>query len=114
MLAGTADGLVGGRRAQPQRGRRLHHLVARGQQLGRQRVQVDLVAEQGAEPLGGPNRVVLAPVEAEVDRLLDATAGRLEQGGHGQGRPGHRPARRPGPDPLPSPASCSAAPRNSR
>jgi hypothetical protein len=30
-----------------------------------------------------------APVEAPVDRLVDAAAGRLEGGGHGQGGPGH-------------------------
>ena len=33
--------------------------------------------------------VVAAPVEAAVDRLLDAAAGRLEHRGHGQGGGGH-------------------------
>ncbi len=48
----------------------------------------------GAEGLDGPGGVVAAAVEAPVDRLLDPPAGRLEQGGHGQGGPGHHPARR--------------------
>jgi hypothetical protein len=75
-------------------------VVDQRQQLGRQGVQVHLVAEAGAEPLDGQGCVVLAPVEAQVDRLLDAAAGRLEQGGHGQGGRGHRPARRPLADPA--------------
>jgi hypothetical protein len=59
-----------------------------------------LVAEARAEPLDSPGRVVLTPVEAQVDRLLDAATGRLEQGGNGQGRRGHGPARRPPADPA--------------
>jgi hypothetical protein len=47
----------------------------------------------------GLDSVVLAPVEASVNRLLDAAAGRLEQRGHGQGGAGNRPARRLGGDP---------------
>jgi hypothetical protein len=78
----------------------LHGLVNRGQQLGRQRVQVDLVAEAGAERLDGPGGVVAAPVEAPIHRLLDAASGRLEQRRHGQGGAGHRPARRALPDPT--------------
>jgi hypothetical protein len=40
--------------------------------------------------------VVLAAVEAAVNRLLDAAASRLEQGRDGQGGASHRPARRIG------------------
>ena len=77
-------------RSKPQRRMcRLHGLVGHGQQLDGHAVQVDLlvqpIAERG-DPLGG---VVAAAVEAPVDRGLDAAAGRLEQRGHGQGRPGH-------------------------
>jgi hypothetical protein len=46
-------------------------------------VEVDLVAQVGGERLDGLGGVVLAAVEAPVNRGLDAPAGRLEQGGHG-------------------------------
>jgi hypothetical protein len=72
----------------------LHGLVNRGQQLGRQRVQVDLVAEAGAERLDGPGGVVAAPVEATIYTVLDAAAGWLEQRGHGESGAGDRPTRR--------------------
>jgi hypothetical protein len=62
------------------------------QQLGLQGPQVDLVPQPGREPLDGAGGVVAAAVEAAVHRLLDAAAGRLEQGGNGQGGRGHRPA----------------------
>jgi hypothetical protein len=69
----------------------LHGLVDHG----RQRVQVDLVAQADAERLDRLGGVVLAAVEPPIhNRLLDAAAGRLEQRRHGQGRAGHRPARR--------------------
>jgi hypothetical protein len=51
------------------------------EQLGRQRVQVELLAQARAEGLDGPGRVVAAPVEASVHGVLDAAAGRLEHGG---------------------------------
>src|SRR4029450_1867572 len=73
---------------------RLHGLVDRGQQLVREAVQGDVVTQGGGEGLDGPGRVVAAAVEAAVDRGLDAAAGRLEQGGHGQGGPGHGPTGR--------------------
>jgi hypothetical protein len=82
--AGWAGGWLG--RPQPQRRlRRLHRLVDHPQQLGRQAVQVDLLVQpitERGDRLGG---VVATAVEATVHRLLDAAAGRLEQGGHGQG-----------------------------
>src|SRR6266545_4789963 len=60
-----------------------------GRQLGGQGVKVDLLMQPGTEHLDGPAGVVATPVEAPVDRLLDAPAGRLERRGHRQGRPGH-------------------------
>jgi len=54
-----------------------------------ERVQVELVAQVGAERLDRLGGVVAAAVEAPVDRLLDAAAGRLEHPGHGQGGGGH-------------------------
>jgi hypothetical protein len=86
----TCDGC--GRFLLPQPERRLgrlHGLLDHSQQLGGQGVQVDLLAQPGAEGrhcLGG---VVAAPVEAPVDRGLDPPAGRLEHRGHGQGRGRH-------------------------
>jgi hypothetical protein len=71
----------------------LHGLVDHGVQLGRERVQVDLVAESVTERLDGLGGVVAA-VEASVDRLLDAAASRLDQSGHGQGGAGDDPAGR--------------------
>jgi hypothetical protein len=65
---------------------RLHGLVHDRQQLAAEGVEVDLVAQAGGERLDGLDGVVLAAVEAPVHDLLDAAAGRLEQGGHGQGR----------------------------
>jgi hypothetical protein len=67
-------------------------LVAHGQQLGGQGGQVHLIAQAGPEPLDDPGCVVAAPVEAPVDRLLDAAAGGREHRRHRQGRPGHRQA----------------------
>ena len=54
-----------------------------------QAVQIDLVAQPDAERLDGPGGVVAAAVEAPVDPLLDAAAGRLEHRRHGQGGPRH-------------------------
>src|SRR5829696_864081 len=67
------------RGTQPQRrGSGLHGLVDHGAQLGRQGVQVDLVAQPGAERLDRSGSVVAAPVEAPVHGLLGATAGWLD------------------------------------
>ena len=63
----------------------LHGLVDHRQQLAGQGGQVDLVAKVGAEGGDGVGGVVAAAVEAAVDPLLDAAAGRLEGGGYGQG-----------------------------
>ena len=79
---------------------RLHGLVNDRQQLGGEGIEVDLVAQADAERFDRLGGVVLASVEAPVNRLLDAAAGRLEQGGHGQGGPGDRPARQLGADPA--------------
>ena len=80
---------------EPKRGRGgLHGLVDHGQQLGRQRIEIDLVAELGTECLDRPDRVVLATVEAAIHDGLDALSDRLEQGGHGEGGAGDGPARR--------------------
>jgi hypothetical protein len=84
-----------GRWPKPERRRgRLHGLVRHGEEFGRDRVQVDLIAQAGAECLDGLSRVVPAAVEAPIHRLLDAAAGRLEQGRHGQGGGGHNPGGR--------------------
>src|SRR5512132_2169337 len=45
------------------------------QQLGREGIQVELVAQPDAVGLDGLGRVVLAPVEAPITRLLVATPG---------------------------------------
>jgi hypothetical protein len=67
------------RRSQPQRRRdRFRGLVGHGQQLGRERIEVGLVAELGAERLDDLGRGVAAAVEAPVDGVLDAPPGRLE------------------------------------
>jgi hypothetical protein len=79
---------------------RFHGLVNDRQQLGREGVEVDLVAQAGRERLDGLGRVVAAPVEAPVNRPLNATAGRLEQRSGGQGGASDRPARRLGADPA--------------
>src|SRR6266545_4691707 len=87
--------------SEPQRGAgRLHRLVDHREQLGSETVEVDLGMQPGAECLDGPGRVVAAPVEAPIDGLLDAPAGRLEQAGDGQSGAGHCPARRLGADPT--------------
>src|SRR5512132_474477 len=87
--------------SKPQRYRRwLHRLVSHREQLPGEGIEVDLVAQPGAERLDGLGRVVLTPVEAAVNSSLDATPSRLEQGGHGQGDAGHRPARRLPADPA--------------
>jgi hypothetical protein len=62
--------------------RRLHRLVEHAQQLGRERVEVNLVAEPEAEGLDGSGCVIASPVEAPVDPALDTTPYRLEQRGH--------------------------------
>jgi hypothetical protein len=49
-----------------------------------ERVQVDLVAQAGAEGRHGPGRVVAGPVETAVNGGLQPAEGGLEQGGHGQ------------------------------
>ena len=54
----------------------LHRLSDHGQQLGVERVQVDLVAQPDREGVEGAGGVVAAPVEAAVDHLLDAPPGR--------------------------------------
>jgi hypothetical protein len=69
--------------------------VGHGEQLGRQGVQVDPLAQAGAEGGDRPGGVVAVPVEAAVDRGLDAAAGRLEAG-----REAHRLHSRSGLDPL--------------
>jgi hypothetical protein len=94
------------RRSKPQRcSRRLHRLIDYGQQLGRKRIEVDLVTQPGAERLDRLGRVVLAAVEAPVHYRLNAAASRLEQRRHRQGGAGYCPARRisshPGAEQLP-------------
>jgi hypothetical protein len=69
-------------------------LVGNGQQLGRERVQVDLVPQAGAEHFDRLRGIVLAPIKAPIHQRLDAAVSRLEQHRHDQGRAGHRPARR--------------------
>ena len=49
-------------------------------------VQVDLLAQADAERRDGPGGVVAAAVEAPVDGVLDAAAGRLDRCGDRQGR----------------------------
>jgi len=53
------------RGSKPERGSgRLHRLVDHGQQLGRERVRVDLIAQAGAERLDRASGVKAATVEA--------------------------------------------------
>jgi hypothetical protein len=67
-----ALGRAGGR-SKPQRHLgRLHRLVDHTQQLNQERVEVDLLAQPVAEVIDGIGGVVAAPVEASVDRALDA------------------------------------------
>jgi hypothetical protein len=81
IVNGQRPGAVGWR-PQPQRhAGRLHGLVDHGEQLGREGVKVDRLAQPGAQRRDGPGGVVAAPIEAPVHRLLDAAAGRLEQRG---------------------------------
>jgi hypothetical protein len=58
-------------------------------ELGHEGIEVDLVAQAGAERLDGLGGVVAAPVEALIHGALDATAGRLQQRSHGEGGGGH-------------------------
>jgi hypothetical protein len=60
---------------QPQRrGSGLHGLVDHGLQLGRQGVQVDLLAEAGAERFDRAGGVVAVAVEASIHNSLDTAA----------------------------------------
>jgi hypothetical protein len=61
----------------------------------RQRVQVDLVPQAGAERLDRPSRVVAAAVETPIHHSLDAVAEWLEQSRHHQGGAGHGQGRLP-------------------
>ena len=89
LTASCARGVVwGGSKPERDPGR-LHSLVHDRQQLVREGIEVDLVAQAGGEHLDCRSRVVVASVEAAVNHLLDAAPGRLEQRGHGQGRSGH-------------------------
>ena len=81
-------------------------------QLGAERAEVDLVAQPRAEKrLERSLRVVLAPVEAPVDHLLDARAGRAEQRRDGERRAGDREVRALGERPLSASCSSSTLPR---
>jgi hypothetical protein len=61
-----------GRRRQPQRHLdRLHRLLDHGSQLGGEAIQVDLLAQAGRESLDRAGGVIVAPVEATVDPVLD-------------------------------------------
>jgi hypothetical protein len=53
-------------------------LVNDRQELGGEGVEVDLLVQAGGERLDGGGGVVLASVEAAVNRLLDAAPGRSE------------------------------------
>src|SRR5918995_2428656 len=74
-------GVPGGTGKQPQRDVFwLYRLPHYGHQLGVQRVQVRLVAKPGRELFQSPPGVVLAAVEAPVDKGLNASSQRVEQG----------------------------------
>ena len=60
-------------------------LIDHGHQLGGECVELDLVAEAGAERLNQLGSVVVASVEAAVDPLLDAMTSGLEQSRRGKG-----------------------------
>jgi hypothetical protein len=82
------------RRSQPQGHRgRLDGLVDHRQQLGGQRLQVQLLARAGAERCDGGGGVIAPAVEAPVHRVLDAAAGGLERRGDRQRGDRHRQAR---------------------
>jgi hypothetical protein len=79
-VSGPLQRLCGlGPRPKPQRHRgRLHDLADDRDQLGRQGVQLDLLAQPGAEPRDRLGGVVAASVEASIHCRLDPAAGRLE------------------------------------
>ena len=62
---------------------RLHGLATDRQQLGREGVQVHLVAKLGGKRLDGSHGVIPAAVEVAIRGLLDAMADRPEQGSNG-------------------------------
>ena len=65
---------------------RLHGLVDNAPQVVAERVEIDLIAQTGAERLEPAHRVVLAPEEAAVDAGLDPAPRGLEQRGDGERR----------------------------
>src|SRR5215831_470779 len=71
----------------PQRDtRRLHGVIDKRQQLGRQGVQVDLLSGSGNERLDRARRIVFTSVKALIDSLADAAQRWAEQCGNGQCR----------------------------
>jgi hypothetical protein len=75
-------GHVGGTAKPHRRLRWLHRLVDHAEQLGRERVEVELLTQPGGERLDGLGGVVAAAVEAPVDQVLDAASQRPKQGSH--------------------------------
>jgi hypothetical protein len=59
----------------------LHGLVNDGQQLAGQGIQVDLLPQPDAEVIDRGRRVVAAPVETPIHRLLDTVAGSSQPSG---------------------------------
>ncbi len=66
--------------AQPQRDvRRLHGLLDHGQEVVRERAEIDVVPQARREVLERFGRVVFVAVETAIDRALDPAAERLKQ-----------------------------------
>lgn len=75
------------RQVEPQRNMRwLHSLLNHHQQLPAQLIEVHLISECSAESGQRLLGVMLFPVEAPVDDLLNAVAQRVEEGGNRQRR----------------------------
>src|SRR5918996_4584922 len=66
-----------------------HRLVDDAEQIGRESLEVDLVAEPRREVLQRLRGVELRPIETAVDEALDTPSGRSEQSRHGQRRARH-------------------------
>src|SRR5215203_4678368 len=72
---------------QPQRDvLRLQRLAYNPRNVVVERLEVRFVAQPGGEGFEGLSRVVLAPVEAAIDKRLDAAPQRVEQCRYHQGR----------------------------
>ncbi len=82
----THDGRLSFSRSQSETCSGSHRLGDDFHQVAGQRGEIDLLAERRAEGFEGLARVILAAVEAAVDKALEATAQGLKQRGDEQCR----------------------------